>query len=153
MLFSQRAERARAPATSHGSRRRPCMILAERAARLASEIAVVERLKLEVARLAARTVRDLLGAQRRIDQLELVLEDLEEETLPRPKRRRPPSPKRSPVRLPRGASPPAGLCPSTCARARRPSRPTTCACCGGARLRHLGGDVTETLSGSRRAGS
>ena len=53
------------------------MILAERAARLASEIAV-ERLKLEVARLRRERFGTSSERSARIDQLELVLEDLEE---------------------------------------------------------------------------
>jgi transposase len=53
------------------------MILAERAARLVSEIAV-ERLKLEVARLRRERFGAFLERSTRIDQLELVLEDLEE---------------------------------------------------------------------------
>ncbi|CAA2144472.1 hypothetical protein MBLL_03595 [Methylobacterium bullatum] len=53
------------------------MIMAERAARLASEIAV-ERLKLEVARLRRERFGTSSESSARIDQLELVLEDLEE---------------------------------------------------------------------------
>ena len=53
------------------------MILAERAARLVSEIAV-ERLKLEVARLRRERFGASSERSARIDQLELVLEDLEE---------------------------------------------------------------------------
>ncbi|SFM01016.1 Transposase [Methylorubrum salsuginis] len=49
------------------------------------------------------------------------------------------------MRRPRGASPPVPL-PEHLPRERlvHPG-PTTCACCGGARLRSLGEDVTETL--------
>ena len=53
------------------------MILAERAARLVSEIAV-ERLKLEVARLRRERFGASSERSARIDQLELTLEDLEE---------------------------------------------------------------------------
>ncbi|KQP28871.1 hypothetical protein ASF27_20715 [Methylobacterium sp. Leaf102] len=52
------------------------MILAERAARLVSEI-TVERLKLEVARLRRERFRASSERSARIDQLELTLEDLE----------------------------------------------------------------------------
>ncbi len=53
------------------------LLLAERAARLASEIAV-ERLKLEVARLRRERFGASSERSARIDRLELVLEDLEE---------------------------------------------------------------------------
>ena len=119
------------------------MILAERAARLASEIAV-ERLKLEVARLRRERFGASSERSTRIDQLELVLEDLEE-TLAETEaqaaepeaRTTPTSSRRKPARRP---------LPEHLPRERvvHPG-PTTCACCGGARLRHLGEDVTETL--------
>ncbi|WP_446720999.1 IS66 family transposase [Methylobacterium sp. 092160098-2] len=120
------------------------MILAERAARLASEIAV-ERLKLEVARLRRERFGTSSERSARIDQLELVLEDLEE-TLAETQAQ--------------AAAEPEALSGAAFSRrklARRPlpehlprerivhPGPTTCACCGGTRLRPLGEDVTETL--------
>lgn len=120
------------------------MILAERAARLASEIAV-ERLKLEVARLRRERFGTSSERSARIDQLELVLEDLEE-TLAETQAQ--------------AAAEPEALSGAASSR-RKPARrplpehlprervvhpgPTACACCGGARFRHLGEDVTETL--------
>ncbi len=120
------------------------MILAERAARLASEIAV-ERLKLEVARLRRERFGTSSERSARIDQIELVLEDWRRRWL-RPKRGRRPSPKRSPgaASLAAQARPPASAQHLPRERVVHPG-PTTCACCGGARLRHLGEDVTETL--------
>ncbi|TXN83151.1 IS66 family transposase [Methylobacterium sp. WL8] len=120
------------------------MILAERAARLVSEIAV-ERLKLEVARLRRERFGASSERSARIDQLELVLEDLEE-TLAETDAQAVVEPDALP-----------GVASSRRKLARRPlpehlprerilhPGPTTCACCGGARLRHLGEDVTETL--------
>ena len=117
------------------------MILAERAARLASEIAV-ERLKLEVARLRRERFGTSSERSARIDQLELTLEDLEE-TLAETDAQ--------------ATSEPEAYATSTSSR-RKPARrplpehlprerivhpgPTTCACCGGARLRGLSRTVT-----------
>ncbi|KAA0113764.1 hypothetical protein CIW48_29290 [Methylobacterium sp. P1-11] len=120
------------------------MILAKRAARLASEIAV-ERLKLEVARPRRERLGTSSERSARIDQLELVLENLEEMLAESEAQaaaeskalsgavssRRKPARRPLPEHLPRE-------------RVVHPG-PTTCACCGGTRLRHLGEHVTVTL--------
>ena len=121
------------------------MILAERAARLVSEIAV-ERLKLEVARLRRERFGASSERSARIDQLELDAGgsggDAGRDGRAGGCRAR----GASTGQLPPGASPLVGLLPEHLPRERivHPG-PTTCACCGGARLRHLGEDVTETL--------
>ncbi len=120
------------------------MILAERAARIASE-AEVERLKL----LLALAQREQYGqsserGRRLVEQLELKLEELDETVAAahaaaelaaplvevRGFQRRPPARRPLPERLPRQ-------------RIVYPA-PEACPCCGGG-LRKLGEDVTETL--------
>ena len=110
----------------------------------ASEIAL-ERLKLEVARLRRERFGKSSERSARIDQLELVLEDLEktlaetdaqaaaelEARSGAASSRRKPADRSLPEHLPHD-------------RIVHPG-PTTCACCGGVRLRPLSEDVTETL--------
>lgn len=119
------------------------MILAERAARLVSEIAV-ERLKLEVARLRRERFGASSERSARIDQLELTLEDLEETLAETEAQAAEPEPHTTPTSSQR--KPARRPLPEHLPRERilHPG-PTTCACCGGARLRPLGEDVTETL--------
>ena len=120
------------------------MILAERAARLVSEIAV-ERLKLEVARLRRKRFGASSERSARIDQLELTLEDLEE-TLAETEAQATSEPEAYATSTSSPRKPARRPLPEHLPRERivHPG-PTTCACCGGARLRPLGEDVTETL--------
>lgn len=120
------------------------MILAERAARLASEIAV-ERLKLGVARLRRERFGTSSERSARIDQLELVLEDLEE-TLAETQAQVAAEPEAHALAASSWRKPARRPLPEHLPRERivHPG-PTTCACCGGGRLRPLGEDVTETL--------
>lgn len=121
------------------------MILAERTAWLVSEISV-ERLKLEVARLRRERFGASSERSTRIDQLELVLEDLEE-TLAETEAQAPaPAPKEHATSGGSRRKPARRPLPEHLPRERivHPG-PTACACCGGAHLRPLGEDVTETL--------
>ena len=124
------------------------MILAERAARLVSEIAV-ERLKLEVARLRRERFGTSSERSARIDQLELALENLEE-TLAETEAQ--------------AAAEPDAL-PSAASSRRKPARrplpehlprervvhpgPTTCACCGGTAAISSTGMAISSGSGIR----
>ena len=120
------------------------MILAERAARLVSEIAV-ERLKLEVARLRRERFGASSERSARIDQLELTLEDLEE-TLAETAAQAAAEPEAHAATTSSRRKPARRPLPEHLPRERivHPG-PTSCACCGGERLRPLGEDVTETL--------
>jgi transposase len=120
------------------------MILAKRVARLVSEVAV-ERLKLEVARLRREHFETSSGRSARVDQLELVLEDLEE-TLAETDAQAAAEPDALPGAASSRRKPARRPLPEHLPRERiLQLSPTTCACYGGARPRPLGEDVTEAL--------
>lgn len=130
------------------------MIRAEREARLAvekvqaTERLLIEKLRLEIARLRRKAFGASSEKSSKLEQLELMLEDAEETlaearvaadvalaaVMPAPGLQRE---RRTPVR---------GPLPDHLPRERIVvPGPTTCSCCGGDRLVKLGEDVTETL--------
>jgi transposase len=130
------------------------MIRAEREARLAvekvqaTERLLIEKLRLEIARLRRQAFGSSTEKSRKLEQLELMLEDAEETlaeakvaaevalaaVTPAPGLQRE---RRTPVR---------GPLPDHLPRERIVvPGPTTCSCCGGDRLVKLDEDVTETL--------
>lgn len=130
------------------------MILAEREARLAvekvqaGERLLIEKLRLEIARLRRQAFGASSERGRKLEQLELMLEDAEE-TLAEAEIAAEVAvaavePSRSQVRERR--RPMRGPLPEHLPRERVVvPGPTACSCCGGDRLSKLGEDVTETL--------
>jgi transposase len=126
------------------------MILAERQARLAvlkvqaGERLLIEKLRLEIARLRRHAFGTSSERGRRLEQLELMLEDAEETCAAAEVALAAVEPAKDPVRERR--RPVRGPLPEHLPRERVVvPGPTVCPCCGGDQLSKLGEDITETL--------